>query len=40
MFPAVGYRFDTDKGAVAFSGDTKLSDNVVRIPQGADVLAK
>lgn len=38
VFPAFAFRFDTDKGSVAFSGDTKLSDNVVRIAQGADVL--
>ena len=38
VFPAFAFRFDTDSGAVAFSGDTTASDNVVRIAQGADVL--
>ena len=38
VFPAFAFRFDTDSGSVAFSGDTKFSDNVVRIAQGADVL--
>jgi ribonuclease BN (tRNA processing enzyme) len=38
VFPSFAFRFDTDKGSVAFSGDTKMSDNVVRIAQGADVL--
>jgi ribonuclease BN (tRNA processing enzyme) len=38
VFPAFAFRFDTDQGSVALSGDTKFSDNVVRIAQGADVL--
>ncbi|MBV9922317.1 MAG: MBL fold metallo-hydrolase [Pseudonocardia sp.] len=38
VFPAFAFRFDTDTCSVAFSGDTKMSDNVVRIAQGADVL--
>jgi ribonuclease BN (tRNA processing enzyme) len=38
VFPAFAFRFDTDQGSVAFSGDTSFSDNVVRIAQGADVL--
>lgn len=38
VFPALGYRFDTPSGSVAFSGDTGPCDNVVRLAQGADVL--
>ena len=38
VFPSFAYRFDTAKGSVVFSGDTKYSENVIRIAQGADVL--
>jgi ribonuclease BN (tRNA processing enzyme) len=38
VFPSFAYRFDTDKGSVVFSGDTKYDENVIRIAQGADVL--
>jgi ribonuclease BN (tRNA processing enzyme) len=38
VFPAIGYRFDTPNGSVAFSGDTGPCDNVVRLARGADVL--
>jgi ribonuclease BN (tRNA processing enzyme) len=38
VYPAFGYRFDTDDGSVVFSGDTGRCDNVVRLAQGADVL--
>ena len=38
VFPALGLRFDTDDGSVAFSGDTGPTDNVVELAQGADVL--
>ncbi|MEV5010400.1 MBL fold metallo-hydrolase [Streptomyces sp. NPDC055692] len=38
VFPAFAYRFDTPKGSVVFSGDTSLSDNIVRLARGADVL--
>jgi ribonuclease BN (tRNA processing enzyme) len=38
VFPALGYRFDTPRGAVAFSGDTGFCENVVRLARGADVL--
>jgi len=38
VFPALGYRFDTPRGSVAFSGDTGPCDNVVRLARGADVL--
>jgi len=36
--PAMGYRFDTDEMSLAFSGDTKPSDNLVRYARGVDVL--
>ncbi|GAB7042475.1 MULTISPECIES: MBL fold metallo-hydrolase [Catenuloplanes] len=38
VFPAFGFRFDTDHGAIVFSGDTTVSDNLVRLARGADVL--
>lgn len=38
VFPALAYRFDTDDGAVVFSGDTGPTDNLVTLAQGADVL--
>lgn len=38
VFPALGYRFDTPRGSVVFSGDTGPCDNVVRLARGADVL--
>ena len=36
--PAFAYRFDTDPGAVVFSGDTAPSQNLVRLSTGADIL--
>jgi ribonuclease Z len=38
VHPAVGYRFDYQGRSVVVSGDTKKSDNLVRIATGADVL--
>ena len=38
IWPAFGYRFDTDEGAVVFSGDTAPSQNLVRLAKGADIL--
>jgi ribonuclease BN (tRNA processing enzyme) len=38
VYPAYGYRFDTDDGSVVFSGDTGRCDNLVRLAQGADIL--
>jgi ribonuclease BN (tRNA processing enzyme) len=38
VFPSFAFRFDTDQGSAVFSGDTRASDNIVRIAQGADVL--
>jgi ribonuclease BN (tRNA processing enzyme) len=37
-FPAFAYRFDTDDGAIVFSGDTTVSPNLVKLARGADVL--
>lgn len=36
--PAFGFRFDGERGSVVFSGDTGMSDNLVRLAGGADVL--
>ena len=38
IWPALAYRFDTDDGAVVFSGDTAPSQNLVRLAKGADIL--
>jgi ribonuclease BN (tRNA processing enzyme) len=38
VYPSFAFRFDTDAGSVVFSGDTRRTDNVVRLAQGADVL--
>jgi ribonuclease BN (tRNA processing enzyme) len=38
VFPSFAFRFDTDDGSVVFSGDTRASDNVVRLARGADFL--
>jgi ribonuclease BN (tRNA processing enzyme) len=38
VFPAMGYRFDTPRGSVAFSGDTGMCENVARLARDADVL--
>lgn len=36
--PALGYRVDYQGRSVAISGDTKLSDNLIKFAQGVDVL--
>jgi ribonuclease BN (tRNA processing enzyme) len=38
VFPSYGYRFETEDGVFAFSGDTAVSDNVVRVAEGADLF--
>ncbi|WP_227998965.1 MBL fold metallo-hydrolase [Nocardia australiensis] len=38
VFPSYAFRFDTDDGAVTFSGDTAKSDNVIRLAAGTDIL--
>ena len=38
VFPALGFRFDTPHGSVAFSGDTGPCENVVRLAADADIL--
>ncbi|MFD6063907.1 MBL fold metallo-hydrolase [Rhodococcus wratislaviensis] len=38
VYPSLAYRFDTEDGAVTFSGDTAKSPNVVRLAQGSDIL--
>ena len=36
--PALAYRFDTADGSVVFSGDTAVTDNLIALAQGADIL--
>jgi ribonuclease BN (tRNA processing enzyme) len=36
--PALAYRFDTVDGSVVFSGDTTVSDALIGLAQGADIL--
>lgn len=36
--PAYGYRFDTPDGSVVISGDTCVSQNLIDLARGADVL--
>lgn len=38
VFPSFGYRFETEDGVFAFSGDTAASANVSRLAQDADLL--
>ncbi|WP_025516159.1 MBL fold metallo-hydrolase [Bordetella trematum] len=38
VFPNFAYRFDTAQGSVVFSGDTAVSDNLIRLAKGADIL--
>jgi ribonuclease BN (tRNA processing enzyme) len=38
VFPALAFRFDTDDGSIAFSGDTGPSENLVELAHGVDVL--
>jgi ribonuclease BN (tRNA processing enzyme) len=36
--PALAYRFDTADGAVVFSGDTTVNENLTALARGADIL--
>ncbi|WP_432045445.1 MBL fold metallo-hydrolase [Streptomyces asiaticus] len=38
VFPALAFRFDTAAGSVTFSGDTCVSENLVRLARDTDVL--
>lgn len=38
VWPSFAFRFDSDDGAIVFSGDTAPSDNLVELAQGADIL--
>jgi ribonuclease BN (tRNA processing enzyme) len=38
VVPAFAYRFDAADRSIVISGDTALSDNLVKLAQGADVL--
>ena len=36
--PALAYRFDTADGAVVFSGDTTVNDDLIALARGAEIL--
>ena len=36
--PAFAYRFETADGSVVFSGDTTVSERLIELAQGADIL--
>jgi len=38
VMPALSYRFDTADGSVVFSGDTTVSDRLIALAKGADIL--
>jgi ribonuclease BN (tRNA processing enzyme) len=38
MFPSFAFRFETRDGTFVFSGDTTVSENLIKLAQGADVL--
>lgn len=38
VFPSYGFRFETDYGTIALSGDTSEHPNVVALARGADLL--
>jgi ribonuclease BN (tRNA processing enzyme) len=38
VFPSFAFRFDTADGSVVFSGDTTVTDNMITLAQGADIL--
>lgn len=38
VVPSFGYRFDAPDRSIVISGDTAVSDNLIKLAQGADVL--
>ena len=38
VYPSFGFRFDTDDGSIAFSGDTAPSENLVELAKDVDIL--
>jgi hypothetical protein len=36
--PSLAYRFDTPDGAIVFSGDTTVNDDLIALAQNADIL--
>ena len=38
VVPSFGYRFDSADRSIVISGDTAVSDNLIKLAQGADVL--
>ena len=37
-YPSYGFRIDSEHGSVVVSGDTAVSDNLIQLAQGADLL--
>jgi ribonuclease BN (tRNA processing enzyme) len=37
-FPSFAYRFDSADGSIVFSGDTTVSQNLIKLARGADIL--
>ncbi len=40
VVPAFGYRFDAEDRSIVISGDTRPSDNLIELAQGADILVR
>jgi ribonuclease BN (tRNA processing enzyme) len=38
IWPAFAFRFDSDDGAIVFSGDTGPNKNLIKLAKGADIL--
>lgn len=38
MVPSFGFRFDSDEGSIVISGDTTLSENLMELADGCDIL--
>ncbi len=38
VFPSLAYRFDTKDSSIVFSGDTAVSENLIRLAKDADIL--
>ena len=38
VMPAFAYRFETTDGAVVFSGDTTVNEDLIALAEGADIL--
>jgi ribonuclease BN (tRNA processing enzyme) len=40
IWPAFAFRFETDDGAVVFSGDTGPSNNLITLAEGVNILVE